>query len=287
MRVIAYCIRFAANCKTEKHLRPSEIRLSANEINSSMNSILLCVQKENFSEEIKMIQSSKTGNQKLNSLCPFLCVDGFLRVGGRLQNSPIAFSQKHPILLPKRHHITLLIIRDIHRKTFHGGTNLTLATLRQPYWVSSGRNVIRQILHKCVICHRFSAKVKQQLMSSLPASRVSPSRTFDHTGVDYAGSVDIRMSKHRGKGTFKGYIVVFVCMSTKAIHLELASDLSSKTFIAAFKRFISRRGLSSHMYSDNGTNFVGADKELRTQFDKQMQQITSEVADKLVMQKIQ
>lgn len=287
LRVIAYCIRFATNCRTEKDKRPNALYLSANEISSSITCILLCIQKEHFSDEINMLQCSKSERSKLNSLCPFLSDDGLLRVGGRLQNAKIEFSQKHPILLPKDHHITSLIVRDIHLTTLHGGNNLTLATLRMQYWVPSARNLIRKIIHNCVKCHRFTVKVKHQLMSSLPASRVSPSKTFAHTGVDYAGPVDIRMSKHRGKGTFKGYIVVFVCMSTKAIHLELASDLSTKTFIAAFKRFTSRRGLCSNMYSDNGTNFVGADREFRTQFDKQVQMITKEVAEELSMQKIQ
>lgn len=121
-------------------------------------------------------------------------------------------------------------------------------------------------------------------MSALPSASVTKSKIFAHTGVDYAGPFDLRLSKHRGRGTFKGFVAVFVCISTKAIHLELASDLSSKSFIAAFKRFTSRRGVCTDIYSDNGTNFVGANRELTTNFEEAIKQITSNVADSLAIQ---
>lgn len=101
-------------------------------------------------------------------------------------------------------------------------------------------------------------------MGNLPPCRLQPARPFLKTGVDYAGPVSIRESKLRGRPrTSKGYIAVFICMVTKAIHLEVVSDLTSQAFIAAFRRFIGRRGKCSDLYSDCGTNFVGADKELR------------------------
>ncbi|GAB0095965.1 uncharacterized protein DMENIID0001_114080 [Sergentomyia squamirostris] len=99
-------------------------------------------------------------------------------------------------------------------------------------------------------------------MGDLPAARVNPSRPFTHTGVDFTGHIFIKRSP-RSAVREKAYVAVFVCLSTKAIHLELVSDMTSKAFIAAFKRFVSRRGLPAHMYSDNGTNFVGGEKELR------------------------
>lgn len=120
-------------------------------------------------------------------------------------------------------------------------------------------------------------------MSALPSVRVNEAKPFAHSGVDYAGPFNLRISKHRGRGTYKGYVAVFVCMTTKAIHLELASDLSTKTFLAAFKRFVSRRGLCSEMYSDNGTNFVGANRELKTMFEDTMSQISLDAAEVLAV----
>ncbi|CAK1601292.1 unnamed protein product [Parnassius mnemosyne] len=99
-------------------------------------------------------------------------------------------------------------------------------------------------------------------MRSLPAVRCTPARPFLHSGVDYAGPINIRTSKCRGHHAYKGYICVFVCMVTRAIHLEAVSDLSTQGFLSAFRRFVSRRGYCSQIWSDNGTNFVGAAREL-------------------------
>ncbi|XP_035217204.1 uncharacterized protein LOC118190574 [Stegodyphus dumicola] len=99
-------------------------------------------------------------------------------------------------------------------------------------------------------------------MSDLPSSRVSPAPAFLRCGVDYAGPFQIKANKGRGSRSFKAYIALFVCFTTRAIHLELVTDLSADAFIAALKRFISRRGKSSDIYSDCGSNFVGAKRKL-------------------------
>ena len=107
-----------------------------------------------------------------------------------------------------------------------------------------------------------------QIMGNLLSARVRPSAVFDHVGIDYAGPIRLRASAGRGHTSFKGYISVFVCLVTKAVHLEVVSGLDTRSFLHAFKRFISRRGLCSHVYSDCGKNFVGADAELRELFNK-------------------
>ncbi|XP_018393051.1 PREDICTED: uncharacterized protein LOC108772093 [Cyphomyrmex costatus] len=104
-------------------------------------------------------------------------------------------------------------------------------------------------------------------MGSLPADRVNISRPFSHCGVDYAGPLSLREGKRRNARIHKSYVSLFVCFATKAVHLELVSDLTSKAFITAFKRFISRRGRPSHMYSDNGTTFVGAQRQIQELYD--------------------
>jgi len=99
-------------------------------------------------------------------------------------------------------------------------------------------------------------------MGNLPVYRVTAYYSFQNTGIDYAGPFQIRCSMGRGQKTYKGYICVFVCMATKAIHLEAVSDLSSDKFLEALRRFFARRGKSENLYSDNGTNFVGASRVL-------------------------
>ncbi|XP_045498277.1 uncharacterized protein LOC123696249 [Colias croceus] len=113
-------------------------------------------------------------------------------------------------------------------------------------------------------------------MGDLPGARTNPTRPFYHTGVDFTGHVDVKSSKGRGIKTSKGYVAVFICMVTKAVHLELVSDLSSSTFLAALRRLAARRGTPRHLYSDNGTNFVGASKILANEFIDQQSILTED-----------
>jgi hypothetical protein len=100
-------------------------------------------------------------------------------------------------------------------------------------------------------------------MGQLPEVRVKPSKPFANSGVDYSGPFYIKQGGKRSKTIVKCYIALFICLSTKAIHLELVSELSTEAYIASLRRFIARRGLCNNIYSDNGTNFVGAEKELK------------------------
>lgn len=158
------------------------------------------------------------------------------------------------MLLPRQHHLTNALIRGIHLKTLHGGAQLTLSILRQNYWISNGRSI---------------------------PSRITATPAFTHTGVDYCGPFIYRCSKGRGIKTTKGYIAVFVCFTTKAIHQELVSDLTTAAFLAALKRFTSRRGFPKEINSDNGTNFQGASKEMKQQFGVAIQQATATAAELL------
>ncbi|CAG7786005.1 unnamed protein product [Allacma fusca] len=136
--------------------------------------------------------------------------------------------------------------------------------IQQTYWIISGRDVVRQYVKRCLVCFRHRAKACNQKMSDLPAARVIPTRPFQRCGVDFAGPFTLRRTiGGRSNQTCKSYVCVFVCFVTRAIHLELVSDLTSDSFMASFKRFIARRGLCSDIYSDCGTNFVGADTEIK------------------------
>lgn len=222
------------------------------------------LQKKYFSEELNYlshkIQLKKSS--KLKFLTPFVDKDGILRVGGRLENAPISWDEKHPIILPKDH-ITDLIIRYTHLRNLHGGVQSTLFLLRKNFWPIKAKLSVKKIINSCIICIKQSAKVHSQLMGDLPSCRITPSRTFQHTGIDYAGPIEIRTGKGRGYKSIKGYFCIFVCMVTRAVHSEAVTDYSAKTVILTLIRFVSRRGLPSDIYSDNGTNFRGADKELK------------------------
>lgn len=134
--------------------------------------------------------------------------------------------------------------------------------LRREYWIIQTKQAVKAYIHKCTICRRYKNDKVHQLMGELPKPRVTISRPFTHTGVDYAGPISIRAWKGRGAKTYKGYLAIFVCLATKAIHLEAVSDLTTQAFLAAFRRFTSRRGVCGQIYSDCGTNFKGAEGEL-------------------------
>jgi hypothetical protein len=169
----------------------------------------------------------------------------------------------NPIVIPKRHHITNLIVEREHLRQLHAGPQATLAAIRESYWLLGDRNTIRRILHNCVLCRRASPITYEEIMGNLPDARVNLIRPFRDCGVDYAGPISIREGKGRGKRSIKAYVCLFICLATKAIHLELVTDCTSSSFIGAFKRFMSRRGKPSRMYSDNATTFKGSDRELR------------------------
>ncbi|XP_018400699.1 PREDICTED: uncharacterized protein LOC108778100, partial [Cyphomyrmex costatus] len=197
--------------------------------------------------------------RRLNSK---LGTDGFLRVGSRV--TPRGTSQSttgFPIILRSCPIIRLLVL-DAHQRCLHGGISLTLATLRCMVWLIQARKVVKSVVYNCLTCARIRAELPTQLMGSLPPARITrPHRPFTICGVDYAGPIAVRMAGGRGIRSQRSYIALFICIATKANHLEVVTTLSTDAFFAAFVRFSSCRGLPSQVYSDNGTNFQGADKK--------------------------
>lgn len=239
--------------------------LLTEELKEATQLLLKQCQSQSFGEEIRSLRKNKIVKKasKILNLNPILGADGLLRVGGRLGQSELPYESKHPIILPADHHLTKLIIQSIHEETAHGGPQLMTTVLRKKYWVIRGKRAVNNIYKKCVICKRQAGKVCSQLMGDLPEDRVKlSSRAFLHTGVDYTGAVEVRSSKLRKASIEVGYIALFICFATKAVHLELVSDQTSDAFLAALQRFIARRGLCTDMYSDNGKNFVGATTKL-------------------------
>ncbi|XP_076295805.1 uncharacterized protein LOC143216540 [Lasioglossum baleicum] len=255
-RVVAYCLRFPLKHRVTGPLSIEELR-------ESNNRIIQLLQATTFADEIHDLKIGKVSNRgRLQPLSPFLDDKGILRVGGRLHNSALPFEQRHPILLPRGHHITKLIIRDSHLKTHHAGITATLYDVRQRYWPIDGKNTTRQVIRQCIRCFRVKPPTVDYIMGNLPATRVTEGRPFINSGVDYCGPFFIKERRFRNRARVKVYVAVFVCFATKAIHLEVVSDLTTEAFIAALKRFVARRGLCKNIYSDNGTNFVGANNEL-------------------------
>jgi hypothetical protein len=193
---------------------------------------------------------------------PFICKQQILRVEGWPQKSQLPFEQKHQAILPPKHHLTKQIIEEEHKCMLHAGCQLLHSSLQQRYWIVYGKNVIKRIIHHCLICHKLRANTIQQLMGQLPNYRVELVRLFISSGTDCVGPFYIRSGSRWTKTRIKCYVAVFVCLATWAMHLEVVSDITSQVFLAALRTFISCRGRCACICSNNGTTFVGADKEL-------------------------
>ncbi|XP_043492375.1 uncharacterized protein LOC122517844 [Polistes fuscatus] len=267
--VVAYCLRFAHNTKRSIGDRFTG-ELSVDELKTAEITILKVIQGKSFADIIKQITTGKDILTPLIALNPFLDKQGILRVGGRLARSNLPYKQKHSVLLPKGHFITDAIIRENHEKIYHGGTQATLNAVRERFWPINGRASVKRVIDKCIICKRLKAIMPSYRMSDLPANRLQQMRPFLHTGVDFCGPVFLKEKQYRNRGRIKAYVAIFVCFSTKAVHLELASDLTTETFLAALRRFMARRGKSSDIYSNNATNFVGAANVLQDRVSRKL-----------------
>jgi len=269
---VAWILRFIRYLKAKKTVHDPKF-LTVSELKDAEMVILRQVQAECFSKEITALerQNEVLRSSKIKNLCPFL-KDGMLLVGGRLEHATIPTQQRHPTVLPADHHVTKLIFEDRHRELLHCGPQLLLAEVRRRFWPLKGRLMAHSVTQKCVRCVRARPRFPQPMMAPLPKEIVQFSRPFTVTGVDIAGPLIIRSGLRRVTGT-KAWISIFICFSTRAVHLEVVEDLTINAFVASLRRFMSRRGRCSKMYSDNGTNFVGAQEELNAVVTKSIPEL--------------
>lgn len=266
-RVMTYIMRFINACKGKAI---NKGMISVHEYRESLLSIIKGVQHHYFSDELKCIAKGQDIKSNLKALTPFVDAKGIIRVGGRLNKATnLSFSKRNPIILPKRCHVTRLIITQQHLMLMHGGLKLLLSSLCQQYYIVNSIREIKSVIHKCISCCRHKALASQQLMGSLPNERITPSRAFEKVGLDYCGPFEIKQSSLRRTIVSKGYVAVFVCFASKAVSMEVVSDMSTDTFLAALKRFVSRRGNPTHIYCDNASTFHGANRKLKDLSDQQ------------------
>ena len=201
--------------------------------------------------------------KRFADLNPFLDQEGIWRVGGRLRHSLLPHAQKYPILLPHDSHFSALLVDYHHTIYLHPGPNTLQAVIQTKYWIPSLRRLIRHQGFKCLKCYKSKVKPIYPMMGDLPKFRVNGGRTFQHVGVDFAGPFQLKESNRRKAALSKVYLCLYVCMSTKAVHLEAVTRLTTEAFLACLQRFTSRRGIPTDIYSDCGSNFLGAANHLK------------------------
>ncbi|GFS97493.1 integrase catalytic domain-containing protein [Trichonephila clavipes] len=253
---------------TQKDDFDCEIRVSERTLETSLSKVKkrgpLTTSEVNDAETwlIKQDQSGinlsdPSGN--LKSLNIFQDDKGILRVGGRLEKASIPYSQKHPAILAKNSKLSKINFITLHKKLFHVGPQGLLNAVRLRFWALGGRNLTRKTVHTCVVCFKCKPIPSSQIMGNLPYERVNLAPPFSITGLDLGGPYFVTY-KHQRKGVLNK---IYVCFVTRAIHLEIISNLTSDAIIATLKRFMSRRGKCSKIFTDNATNFVGANSQLK------------------------
>lgn len=243
--------------------------LQTADLDDGFKLLVKITQHQYYPQEFHQLTGRKevSHNSSLKKLHPFLDRIGIMRISGRLQKCPREEDRKLLIILPGESHLVKLMVLQCHHDHHHAGFQFTWAQLGLQFWIVRRRDRVRHLLRACVVCRRHRAKAAEQLMGQLPTCRVTPSRPFLHTGIDYAGPFPVKSQAGRGWKTTKSWLCLFVCMASKALHLEMVESLSTDAFLATLRRFTSRRGVPAHLYSDNGTNFIGAEKELKEYFN--------------------
>ena len=264
LRVVCWMKRLGCFCRTK--VKNKTVNLTTAEARAASNILITRSQWRSFPDEMKKITAEPpqeiSQRSAILTLRPRVDNKGILRIGGRLNHTKLPEHQKHPILISASDPFTRLLFLHYHLQLGHGGPSALLAHSGNIFYVKGGKRLARSVCNKCVICRKAAAKASSQLLGQLPPARVEPNYVFLHTGLDLAGPFYIRKGHTRRPVSIKCYLIIFICFCTKAVHLELASDQTKEAFLAALERFVSRRGLPLHIYSDHGANFMGARNEL-------------------------
>lgn len=256
---------------SQKH----SVHLTVDLMKQAEHDLFSYVQREHFKEELySLMNNEESGAQgklrkssKLRNLDPFIDGQGLLRVGGRLDRADMSFDSKHPIILPKDSPLSRLIVK--HQSVGHMGKNSILTVLRQRFWILGVNTLIKRLISKCVTCRKYQGAPATQKMANLPEERLkSDDPPFSRIGMDFFGPFEVK----QGRSVVKRYGVIFTCMATRAVHLEMAFSLDTNSCVNAVRRFIAMRGVPNFIRTDNGTNFVATEREMREEIQRWNQQ---------------
>ena len=264
-RVMAYVLRVRTFLKQRRENSKSfefPRNLTAEELRESELVIWRLVQREAFDKDYVALEKGNNvlDRSSIAPLVPFMC-DGLIRARGRVRRaSHLTFEQKHPLILSSQHPVVKLFLNKVHVDNFHEGIEFLRSIVQQRYWVVGLRSELRRIKLNCLLCKKRSPSFVEPQMADLPNERLGFNQPpFAFTGLDFFGPFEVKVLR----STQKRWCCLFTCQTTRAIHLEICHSLSTDSCLLAIQRFIARRGLPKTLTSDNGTNFVGASKELK------------------------
>ena len=271
-----------ARQKVGKSLAPRNSEISNNDATKALVRIS---QQENFNDVFQILKNRQElpENHRISLLSPFIDRENILRVGGRLSRSSIPSDRKHPMLLPENHAVTKLVLVHHHETVGHQGNHLTHGSLRENgFHIMNGKTLIRKMIENCVICRRLRAPLMTQVMADLPADRLEETPPFTNTGLDVFGHYFVHDGKNtrRNNATKKVWAIIFVCLVTRAIHIEMLPSMDTSSFRNALRRFLAIRGTCRVLRSDNGTNFVAAKRQMERREQLNVEEIRDELMTK-------
>ena len=238
-----------------KH-KPATLVVSIEEREKAKATIFKLLQQEQFGEEMKSLKAEKECQQN-STIIPFLDEEGLIRAKGRIGKSQLDFNAKPPILLHWKHHAIELFLRNEHKDNKHEGTEHVRNIVQQKMWILGIRNALRSIKNKCITCRKGRAQTIAPVMAGLPEERLDAPTAFTNVGVDYFGPFSVKI----GRRNEKRWCCLFTYLTMRAVHIEVVPKLDTDSCRNAIMRFIARKSKPSTIFSDNGTNFVGAERE--------------------------
>ncbi|KAI7803965.1 hypothetical protein IRJ41_014094 [Triplophysa rosa] len=260
-RLVKAIARLKRKIKEFKVKQPNKGSTSLEERTEAELFIIKLVQQESFSDEIKSLKLKKVVNTKKNRLYKlnlFLDKEGILRVGGRLSQATLHPYVKHPAILPKNSHMSVLLTKHFHEKVHHQGRGMTMNELRaNGLWILGCSGMVSSHIFKCVKCRKYRRPAEEQRMGDLPQDRMETTPPFTYAGIDCFGPIYIK----DGRKELKRYGLLLTCLCSRAIHIEMIDDMTTDSFINALRAFIGIRGNVRQLRCDQGSNFVGARRE--------------------------
>lgn len=241
---------------------------TSEEVKKAENTLFRKAQLDIWKNDIIKLLSGNAVDvsDQLRCLTPYLDDNGVLRSQGRIDNAAFVDDDvKRKIVLPPNHHVTRLVVAAYHERFLHQNNETVINELRQRFIILRVRQVFKSVRAGCQKCKITNAKPKPPMMGELPPARLAAYvRPFSYVGLDYFGPLEIVI----GRRVEKRWVALFTCMTVRAVHLELASNLSSSSSIMCLRNFMNRRGEPVEIFSDNGTNFRGASAELIKEMKK-------------------
>lgn len=252
--------------------------LTAEDCRQAELKVLQQAQQQSFPEDYKLLAAGKpvSPSSRLRTLAPVLDqTSGLIRVGGRLRRLEGLDLPLHPVVLDSSNPVTHLLIQKYDGDLCHPGPERVFAELRRSYWILRGREAVRKHQRACAACQRWRGQPSIPRMADLPAARLRLHKpAFYSTGVDCFGPIMVKA----GRRQEKRWGIIFKCLTTRAVHLDLLKSMDSDAYLMALRRFVARRGSPAELWSDQGTNFKGAERELKEAFEEMVPALQQQLA---------